>query len=30
MTNGEFLVFAFHHGFNNGFVDHLFLAHGTD
>jgi hypothetical protein len=30
MTNGEFLVFAFYHGFNNGFIDHLFLAHGSD
>jgi hypothetical protein len=30
MTNGEFLVYAFRHGFNNGFVDHLFLAHGSD
>lgn len=30
MTNGAFLVYAFRHGFNNGFVDHLFLAHGSD
>jgi hypothetical protein len=30
MTNGEFLVYAFRHGFNSGFVDHLFLAHGSD
>ena len=30
MTNGEFLVYAFRHGSNNGFVDHLFLAHGSD
>jgi hypothetical protein len=30
MTNGEFLVYAFRHGFNNGFVDHLFLAHGSN
>jgi hypothetical protein len=30
MTNGEYLVYAFWHGFNNGSVDHLFLAHGTD
>jgi hypothetical protein len=30
MKNGEYLIFAFHHGFNNGFVDHLFLAHGSD
>jgi hypothetical protein len=30
MTNGEFLVYAFRHGFNSGFVDHLFLAHASD
>lgn len=30
MTNGEHLVYASRHGFNNGFVDHLFLAHGSD
>lgn len=30
MTNGEFLIYAFRHGFNSGFVDHLFLAHGSD
>lgn len=30
MTNGEYLVYASRHGFNNGFVDHLFLAHGSD
>jgi len=30
MTNDEFLIYAFYHGFNNGFVDHLFLAHGSD
>jgi hypothetical protein len=30
MTNGEFLVYAFRHGFNNGFVDHLFLARASD
>ncbi|MEO5712322.1 MAG: hypothetical protein ABIT37_02450 [Luteolibacter sp.] len=30
MTNDEYLVYAFRHGFNNGFVDHLFLAHGSD
>jgi hypothetical protein len=30
MTNGQFLVYASRHGFNNGFVDHLFLAHGSD
>jgi hypothetical protein len=30
MKNHEYLVFAFHHGLNNGLVDHLFLAHGSD
>lgn len=30
LTNGEFLVYAFWHGQNAGFVDHLFLAHGSD
>jgi len=30
MTNNEFMVYAFRHGFNNGFIDHLFLAHGSD
>jgi len=30
MTNKEYLIFAFRHGFNNGWVDHLFLAHGSD
>lgn len=30
MRNDEFLVFASRHGFNSGFVDHLFLAHGSD
>src|SRR5262245_38421717 len=30
MTNGEYLVYASRHGFNNVFVDHLFLAHGSD
>ena len=30
MTNGEFLVYAFYHGFNTGFIDHLFLAQGSD
>jgi len=24
------VVYASRHGFNNGFVDHLFLAHGSD
>jgi hypothetical protein len=30
MTNGEYLIYVFRHGFNNGVVDHLFLAHGSD
>jgi hypothetical protein len=30
MTNDEFLVYGSRHGFNSGFVDHLFLAHGSD
>lgn len=30
MTNGEALLFAWRHGANNGFVDHLFLAHGSN
>ena len=30
MINGEYLVYAFWHGFNSGTVDHLFLARGTD
>ena len=30
MTNGEFLVYSFYHGSNTGFIDHLFLAHGSD
>lgn len=30
MTNDEYLVYEFRHGFNNGFVDHLFLARGSD
>jgi len=30
MTNGEYLIYAFHHGFNDGSVDHLFLAHGSN
>lgn len=30
MTNNEFLVYASRHGRNSGFVDHLFLAHGSD
>jgi len=30
MTSGGSLVFAFRHGFNNGFIDYLFLAQGSD
>jgi len=30
MTNGEFIIYAYQHGANNGFVDHLFLGHGSD
>jgi hypothetical protein len=30
MTNDEYLVYASRHGFNNGLVDHLFLARGSD
>lgn len=30
MTNGEFIVYAYRHGQNNGFVDHLFLGRGSD
>jgi hypothetical protein len=30
MTNDEFLVYASRHGFNNGSVDHLFLARGSN
>ena len=30
MTNGEYIVYAYRHGANNGFVDHLFLGHGSD
>jgi len=30
MTNDEYLVYASRHGFNSGFVDHLFLARGSD
>ncbi len=29
-TNGEFLVFKFRHGHNEGFVHHLFLARGSN
>jgi hypothetical protein len=30
MTNGEYIIYAFWHGDNSGFVDHLFLGHGSD
>jgi hypothetical protein len=30
MTNSEYIIFAFWHGANSGFVDHLFLGHGSD
>ncbi len=30
MTNGQYLVYVWWHGANSGFIDHLFLAHGTD
>jgi hypothetical protein len=30
MTNGEYIVYAYRHGANNGFVDDLFLAHCSD
>ncbi len=30
MANDEYLVYASRHGFNNGSVDHLFLARGSD
>jgi hypothetical protein len=30
MTNGEYIIYASRHGANNGFVDHLFLGHGSD
>jgi hypothetical protein len=30
MTNGDCLIYAFRHGFNNGSLDHLFLSRGTD
>ncbi len=29
MTNGEYIVYAYWHGANNGFVDHLFLGHSS-
>src|SRR4051812_16180878 len=30
MANGEYIIFSFRHGANNGFVDHLFLGHGSN
>jgi hypothetical protein len=30
MTNGEYVTYAFRHGFNSGFIDHLFLGRGSD
>lgn len=30
MRNGEYLIYASRHGLNSGFVDHLFLAHGSN
>jgi hypothetical protein len=30
MTNGEYIIYAFWHGANSGFVDHLFLGHCSD
>jgi hypothetical protein len=30
MTNGDYLIYAFRHGVNDGVRDHLFLAHGSD
>jgi hypothetical protein len=30
MTNGEYVIYAFRHGFNDGFVNHLLLGHGSD
>lgn len=30
MTNGEYIVYAFWHGANSGFVDHLFLGRCSD
>ena len=30
MTNGDYMIFMFWHGFNSGSVDHLFLAHCSD
>jgi hypothetical protein len=30
MTNGEYIIYAYRHGANEGFPDHLFLGHGSD
>lgn len=30
MTNGEYILYAFRHGFNDGFVNHLLLGHTSD
>jgi hypothetical protein len=30
MTNGEYIIYAFWHGANSGFVDHLFLGRCSD
>jgi hypothetical protein len=30
MTNGEYMIFKFWHGYNSGSVDHLFLARCSD
>lgn len=30
MTNGEYLVFESRHGFNNGYINHLLLARGSN
>ena len=30
MTNGTYLLYKFRHGYNMGYVPHLFLAHGSD
>lgn len=30
MTNGEYIIYAYRHGANNGFPDHLFLGHASN
>jgi hypothetical protein len=30
MTNNEYLIYSLRHGFNDGSLDHLFLAHGSN